>query len=71
MPDHELRCPECRHPVEPQMPACPECGERLYVEHPGAVRRDATAAGESVGEETDRVRRPPTPPPAYHERYAG
>ncbi len=38
-----LPCPECAFTVEPGMPACPECGERLFVEHRGDVPRDATA----------------------------
>ncbi|MEO0532003.1 MAG: zinc-ribbon domain-containing protein [Planctomycetota bacterium] len=43
MPDGNLSCPECAMPIELGMPACPDCGERLYVEHRGDVPRDATA----------------------------
>lgn len=43
VPDQNLACPECAVPIELGMPACPECGERLFVEHRGDVPRDATA----------------------------
>lgn len=45
--EHPL-CPACRVAVEPGMPACPSCGERLYVEHPGAFPRDARAVDEEA-----------------------
>jgi hypothetical protein len=39
----EQRCPACAASVLPQQPACSQCGEQLYVEHPAAFPRDATA----------------------------
>ena len=50
----ELRCPECALPIEPGIPACPECGERLFVEHVGAVPRDARAANVELSQGSQR-----------------
>lgn len=36
-------CPSCAKGVVPQQPACTHCGEQLYIEHPAAFRRDASA----------------------------
>lgn len=46
--EDRLLCPECGVKAEPGVPACPECGERWFVEHVGSVRRDSTAAAEQV-----------------------
>lgn len=39
----DSQCPGCGANVSPTQPACADCGEHLYVEHPGAFRRDARA----------------------------
>lgn len=44
----DSECPSCRASVSPAQPACTECGEQLYVEHPGAFRRDARAVQSEV-----------------------
>ncbi|MEM8865760.1 MAG: zinc ribbon domain-containing protein [Planctomycetota bacterium] len=47
-------CPSCHAPVEPGMPACKECGERLFVEHPGQFPRDSNAVEkDAFRKETD------------------
>ncbi len=39
----DLKCPRCKQVVQPDVPACPDCGEKLFVEHIGTFPRDATA----------------------------
>lgn len=35
---NRVPCPRCRRLVDDRAPACPSCGEMIYVEHPGDIR---------------------------------
>ncbi|MEQ8849988.1 zinc-ribbon domain-containing protein [Botrimarina sp.] len=39
----DAKCPNCQAEVAQGMPACPQCGEKLYVEHIGELPRDGSA----------------------------
>lgn len=34
-PLNHVACPQCGQAVDDRCPACPYCGEKIYVEHPG------------------------------------
>ena len=34
---NKVPCPGCSRRVEDQAPACPSCGEAIYIEHPGDI----------------------------------
>ncbi|TWT98520.1 zinc ribbon domain-containing protein [Stieleria varia] len=34
---NHVRCPGCGKWVDDRAPACPECGEKIYVETPGDI----------------------------------
>ncbi|WP_147869496.1 zinc ribbon domain-containing protein [Stieleria maiorica] len=36
-PLNETTCTQCGKPVDDRAPACPYCGEKVYVEHPGDI----------------------------------
>ncbi|EMB13774.1 zinc ribbon domain-containing protein [Rhodopirellula europaea] len=36
-PLNHTPCPGCGKPVDDRVPACPNCGEKIYVEHPGGI----------------------------------
>ncbi|WP_146514858.1 zinc ribbon domain-containing protein [Rubripirellula amarantea] len=36
-PLNEVPCPHCGVAVDDRAPACPNCGEKIYVEHPGGI----------------------------------
>jgi rRNA maturation protein Nop10 len=36
-PLNETPCNQCGRPVDDRAPACPNCGEKVYVEHPGDI----------------------------------
>ncbi|QEG43088.1 zinc-ribbon domain-containing protein [Roseimaritima ulvae] len=52
-PLNHTSCPECGREVDDRCPACPFCGEKIYVEHPG---------------DTTPVRHPQLPPLRDSER---
>ncbi|KAA5542631.1 zinc-ribbon domain-containing protein [Roseiconus nitratireducens] len=36
-PLNHVRCPGCGYEVDDRAVACPRCGEKIYVEHPGDI----------------------------------
>ncbi len=36
-PLNEVPCPKCGKHVDDRIPACPFCGEKIYVELPGGI----------------------------------
>jgi len=36
-PLNQTPCPGCGKHVDDRAPACPRCGEKIYVEHPGGI----------------------------------
>lgn len=36
---NKVACPHCQRSVHDRAPACPYCGEKIYVEHPGDMER--------------------------------
>ncbi|CAD73779.1 MAG TPA: zinc-ribbon domain-containing protein [Rhodopirellula baltica] len=36
-PLNHTPCPKCGKQVDDRVPACPNCGEKIYVEHPGGI----------------------------------
>jgi DNA-directed RNA polymerase subunit RPC12/RpoP len=38
-PLNHVPCPACGSDVDDRVPACPSCGEKIYVEHPGDMKR--------------------------------
>ena len=34
----DVTCPGCGKQVAELAPACPNCGEKIYVEHPGDIK---------------------------------
>lgn len=36
-PLNQTPCNGCGKPVDDRAPACPNCGEKIYVEHPGDI----------------------------------
>lgn len=37
-PLNQVECPQCGRRVDDRAPACPHCGEKIYVEHPGDIK---------------------------------
>ena len=35
---NHIPCPGCGRSVDDRAPACPDCGEMVYVEHPGDIK---------------------------------
>jgi DNA-directed RNA polymerase subunit RPC12/RpoP len=33
----KIACPRCSHSVLDMAPACPNCGLKVYIEHPGDI----------------------------------
>ncbi|WP_145299319.1 zinc ribbon domain-containing protein [Crateriforma conspicua] len=36
-PLNRVRCPNCQQSVDDRAVACPNCGNKIYVEHPGDI----------------------------------
>lgn len=34
---NQVPCPKCTRHVDDRAPACPSCGESIYIEHPGDI----------------------------------
>ena len=35
---NNVKCPGCNRKVNDRCPACPHCGEKIYIEHPGDIK---------------------------------
>lgn len=49
-------CPQCQQLVDDRAPACPNCGTKIYVEHPADITPTRNEPESGVGQTNLRKR---------------